>query len=89
MISWDTFQDAAEFLDAFQVFMGVKYPEVEGVSSGIDQSSRRWVAPDETVFVGRVGPAILWITGESRAVVGEALELVASALQATSPAPTP
>jgi hypothetical protein len=89
MISWDTFQDAAEFLDAFQVFMGVKYPEVEGVSSGIDQSSRRWVAPDETVFVGRVGPAILWITGESRAVVGEALELVASALQPTSPAPTP
>ena len=89
MISWDTFQYAAEFLDAFQVFMGVKYQGVEGVSSDGDQSTRRWVTPDETVFVGRIGPAILWITGESRAVVGEALDLVASALQPASTFPTP
>ena len=89
MISWDTFQDAAEFLDAFQVFMGVKYQGVEGVSSDGDQSTRQWVTPDETVFVGRIGPAILWITGESRAMVGEALELVADALQPDSPVSTP
>jgi hypothetical protein len=89
MISWDTFEYAAEFLDAFQVFMGVKYQGVEGVSTVGDQSSRRWVAPDETVFVGRIGPAILWITGESRAVVADALDLVATALAPASTFPAP
>ena len=89
MISWDTFEYAAEFFDAFQVFMGVKYQGVEGVTSEGDQSTRRWVAPDETVFVGQIGPAILWITGESRTAVEEALDLVATALQPTAPFPTP
>ena len=63
-------------------------PAFEGVSSDGDQSTRTWVAPDETVFVGRIGPAILWITGESRAVVGEALELVADALEPAPAVPT-
>jgi hypothetical protein len=89
MISWDTFEYAAEFFDAFQVYMGVKYQGVEGVTSDGDQSSRQWIAPDETVFVGRIGPAILWIIGESRTVVGEALDLVASALSPDSPVPPP
>ena len=89
MISWDTFEDAAAFLDAFQVFMGVKYQGVDGVTSEGNQSTRRWVAPDETVFVGRIGPAILWIIGETKAAVGEALDLVADALEPTSAFPTP
>ncbi len=89
MIGWDTFENAAAFMDAFQVYMGVKYQGVEGVSSEGDQSSRRWVGPDGTVFVGRIGPAILWISGESRSIVGEALDLVATALAPTSPVPTP
>ena len=89
MISWDTFEYAAEFMDAFQVFMGIKFQGDEGVTSEGDQSTRRWVAPDETVFVGRIGPAILWIIGESKTVVGEALDLVATALSPTSPFPTP
>jgi len=31
MIRWDTFQDAAEFFDAYQIFMGVKYQGVDGL----------------------------------------------------------
>ncbi|MCH8310348.1 MAG: serine/threonine protein kinase, partial [Chloroflexi bacterium] len=52
MIRWDTFQDAAEFFDAYQVFMGVKYQGVEGLSTDGNQDSRRWIVPDETGFVG-------------------------------------
>jgi hypothetical protein len=89
MIRWDTFPNAAEFMDSYQVFMGVKYQGVDGVVSEGDQSSRRWIAPEETVFMGRIGPAILWIIGEGTAVVGEALDLLADALAADAPPPTP
>ncbi len=89
MIRWDTFQDAAEFFDAYQVFMGVKYQDVEDLSTDGDQDSRRWIADDETVFVGRVGPAILWIIGENRSDVSTALDLLAEALSDTGPVPTP
>jgi serine/threonine-protein kinase len=89
MIRWDTFQDAAEFFDVYQIFMGVKYQGVDDLSTAGDQDSRQWIAPDETVFVGRIGPAILWIIGESRADVSTALDLLADALSDTSPVPTP
>ena len=89
MIRWDTFPDAAEFMDSYQVFMGVKYKGVDGVVSEGDQSSHLWIAPEETVFMGRIGPAILWIIGESTAVVGDALDLLVDALAADAPAPTP
>jgi hypothetical protein len=36
MIRWDTFQDAAEFFDAYQIFMGVKYQGVDDLSTAGD-----------------------------------------------------
>lgn len=89
MIRWDTFLDAAEFFDVYQVFMGIKYQGVEGFTSEGDQGSRQWNIPGETVFVGRDGATILWIIGESRADVSTALDLLVEALSPTGLAPSP
>ena len=81
---WDTFQDAAEFLDAYQVFVGVKTQGAEVTSRKIDDG-RSWVRGDETIFVARSGPAVMLIIGPDEPIVGKALELLAEALTPKSP----
>ena len=85
MIAWDSFQDSAEFFDAYQVFMGIK-TQGANVSSKGNETGRKWAIPDvETVFIGNTGPAILLIIGDDEDIVDLSLEQLSEALQSQAP----
>ena len=86
MTAWDSPQDASEFSDAYQVFVGVKTQGQGAKSSTIGDTGRKWVAPDRTIFLGRAGPnLVLILIGDDEDLVERALELVVDALETSSP----
>ena len=85
IIGWDTFQDAAEFFNAYQVFAGIKVQEEGGSTTSLGDSGRKWSTPDRTIFMGRTGATVLLIVGDDEGTVGTALELLFEALAALGP----
>jgi hypothetical protein len=84
-IKWDSLQDSAEFFDAYKTFVGVKTQGTETTSDKVGESGRKWVTPDETVFLGQIGPTILLIIGDNGDIVGRGLELLFDALAERTP----
>ena len=87
MIAWDSFDESAEFFGAYQVFVGVKF-QTQGItasSSAVGQSGRKWVAPDETIFLGQLGPTVLLIIGDDEDIVSQALDHLFAALEEQAP----
>ena len=41
LIKWDTFDDSAEFFQAFEVFAGIKLQQVGGTSDAVGESGRK------------------------------------------------
>jgi len=68
-ISWDSVEDSGEFFESYKTFAGIKRQEVGGTSESVGGSGRRWVMPDETVFLGQIGPAILLVVGDDEKLV--------------------
>ena len=85
MIKWDDFQEAAEFMDIYKVYLGIKGQKTGGETTRIDDSSLKWNSAAESIFVGRVGPVILLIIGERDEDVGRGLTLLSDALVAPGP----
>ena len=84
-ITWDGFQEAAQFYNTYQVFVGVKTRATGATSETVGESGRKWVTPEEAIFVGQIGPAILLIIGPDENIVGTALQLLFEALESRAP----
>ena len=84
-ITWDSFQEAAQFYNTYQVFVGVKMRATGATSETVGESGRKWVTPEEAIFVGQIGPAILLIIGPDENIVGTALQLLFEALGSRAP----
>ena len=84
-IRWDSVQDSGEFFESYKTFAGIKRQEVGGTSESVGESGRRWVMPDETVFLGQIGPAILLVVGDDEKLVATGIQLVLDALTAATP----
>ena len=86
MTAWDSPQDASEFSDAYQVFVGVKTQGQGATSSNIGDTGRKWIAPDQAIFLGRVGPNIVLIViSDDDDLLGRTLDLVVDALDTSGP----
>ena len=85
MIKWDDFQEAAEFMDIYKVYLGIKGQETGGETTRLDDSTLKWTSAAETIFVGRIGPVILLIIGQRDESVGQGLTLLSEALAAAGP----
>ena len=83
-VKFDSFNDSAEFFDAYKAFVAVK-TQGAAVPETISQTATKWVTPDEAVFLGQIGPAILLIIGDKEEFVQKALESVAELLQSSTP----
>jgi hypothetical protein len=86
MIKWDDFQEAAEFLDIYKVYLGIKGQTTGGETNRIGDSTVSWNSAAESIFVGRSGPVILLIVGEKNETVGSALTHLEDALAAAAAA---
>ena len=86
MIKWDDFQEAAEFLDIYKVYLGSKGQTTGGETNRIGDSTVSWSSAAESIFVGRSGPVILLIVGEKNETVGSALTHLEDALAAAAAA---
>ena len=81
-VAWDTFQDSAEFFDAYQVFMGVKIqPFGSDATSKRTDTGRMWVTPDETTILDQFGPVTLIIVAHDEPTAVRAGQLMFDALQ--------
>ena len=81
-VAWDTFQDSAEFFDAYQVFMGVKIqPFASDATSKRTDTGRMWVTPDETTILDQFGPVTLIIVAHDEPTAVRAGQLMFDALQ--------
>ncbi len=81
-VAWDTFQDSAEFFDAYQVFMGVKIqPFGSDATSKRTDTGRMWVTPDETTILDQFGPVTLIIVAHDEPTAVRAGQLIFDALQ--------
>ena len=79
--NWDTPQDASEFSDAYQVFVGIKTQGQGAKSTSIGDTGRKWVTPDVTIFLGRLNANdLLIVIGDDEDLVGLALELIVGEL---------
>ena len=84
LVSFDSFQDRAEFFDAYTVFGTIKVQEDGGTSAPLGDTGRKWVMPEQTIFMGQDGPIVLWIIGSDEKIVGTALDLLFEGLQAAA-----
>ena len=84
-INWDTFEDSAEFFDAYKLFASIKTQGLSATSEAVGQSGRKWVTPEETIFVGQAGPTILLIIGPDETLVGQALQLLFESMEPPTP----
>ena len=85
VIKWDSLQDSEEFFQAYQVFAANKMRASGGVFAMIGETGRKWVATDEAIFLGQVGPTILLIIADDEETIGLALQLTGQLLQAENP----
>ena len=76
-VKWDTPEDSKQFYDAYQVFVGIK-TRGAGTSVPVGETGRKWIMPNETIFVGQLGDKILLIIGDEEEDVGKGLQLLAA-----------
>jgi serine/threonine protein kinase len=74
-IAWDSRDEAAEFFAAYQVFGGIKAQQLGGSSQPLDNASA-WELPNQTVFLGLTGQAVLLIISEAPELMQGLLTLV-------------
>ena len=67
------------------VFGGIKNQRVGGRFELVGNTGRKWVMPDETIFLGQIGPVILLIIGDEEVTVQEGLGYLFEALEAAAP----
>ena len=79
-IMWDSFEDSVEFFEAYQIYYGIKTQGTE-VTSSRTQSERRWVTPDETVFLVQSGPLTMLLIGDQKELVEQGLQLLGESLR--------
>ncbi len=84
-IAWDTGPDAADFVNAYEVFVGIKNQGVEDFTSARTDTGRKWVTADETIILDQFHFAVLLIIADDEQTALRAGELL---LQALTP-PTP
>ena len=84
-IRFDSFLDSVEFFDTYQVFVGIKTEGPNVRSERLGDTGRKWITPDQTIFLGQVGDTILVIIGEDEQTVGDGLDLLFEALESTTP----
>ena len=81
-VRFDSFQDRAEFFAAYTVYGTIKVQQAGGSSESVGSEGRKWVMPDQTIFMAQNGPAVLWIIGKDDDIVGTALKLLDEGLRA-------
>ena len=84
-IIWDSIEDSDEFFEAYKTFATIKTMGAGGTSESIGDSGRKWVTPDEVVFLGQIGPAALLIIGDDEETVQLGLDEFFKALQPPTP----
>ena len=66
--------------------VSLKTADVEGVATqAVGETGRRWITPDQTVFAGRIGPAVLLIIGDDDTLVQQGLDKFFEALSEPGP----
>ena len=81
-MNWDSFQDSAQFFNAYQVFMGVKIqPLGAEASTKTTETGRMWVTPDDTTILDQFGPVTMLIVADDEATAIKAGQLMLEALQ--------
>ena len=81
-MNWDSFQDSAQFYNAYQVFMGVKIqPLGAEASTKTTATGRMWVTPDDTTILDQFGPVTMLIVADDEATAIKAGQLMLEALQ--------
>ena len=81
MISWDSFEDSTEFFKAYELFVNIKTQGTDTTSSPAGPDAYKWIMPDQAIFLGQLGPAILLVIGDDEDLVSEGLSNLFDAME--------